>query len=243
VKMLSRLALLAAALAVAACSSTTSNIDIKDNTAFIPTVRVAVDFNETPGPPSQLHTSHAVEVAVTGATGSDAVNLSAGQQPVVFGGETFVAPQALKGEFDFRLAYIGYRYRHVFERSGLGLEVLIGPGYSQLGLTVTGATQRAAERLRDAGLDIGLGAMVRVASATSVNFRATAFGSGATDGVSSAARYDVYLAQGIGRSVGVRAGYSWWNVHSEREDDYGSSRLSPIRIRMAGPQLGLELMF
>jgi hypothetical protein len=120
---------------------------------------------------------------------------------------------------------------------------VIGPGYAQLGLTVAGVSQRAAERLRDGGVVVGLGAMLRFWGSTSVNFRATGFASGSTDGVTNAARYDVYLAQALGRYAGIRAGYSWWNVSSEREDDYGSSHLSPIRVRFSGPQLGLELMF
>lgn len=238
--------ILAAALALAGCccGRTTSNLDLEDASSFTGAVRVAADFaGREVARPSAPHTSHAVELEVSGAKGSDSQALAVGQQPVVFGGESFAAPQTLRGDFDFRLAYIGYRYRHVFERNGLGLEAMVGPGYAQLGLTVSGVSQRAAERLRDGGLVVGLGAMLRFWGATSINLRATGFGSGSTDGVTSAARYDAYLAQGIGRSVGIRAGYSWWNISSEREGDYNSSRLSPVRIRMSGPAAALELMF
>ena len=236
----------AAALALAGCccSRSTSSLDLEDTSSFTGAVRLAADFagRETPRP-SAPHTSHAIELEISGAKGSDNQTLGAGQQPVVFGGETFLAPQTVHADFDFRLAYIGYRYRQVFERSGLGLEALVGPGYAQLGLSVAGPLRRASERLRDGGLVVGLGAMLRFWGASSVNFRATGFGSGSTDGVTSATRYDLYFAQALGRNAGIRAGYSWWNIRSEREDDYGSSTLSPIRVRMSGPAVGLELMF
>jgi hypothetical protein len=245
--MFLRLAALLATLILegCCCGRTTSSLDLEDTSAFTGAVRIAADFaGREVTNPSQPHTSHAVELEVSGAKGSDSQMVNAGQQPVVFGGETFLAPQNLRGEFDFRLAYIGYRYRHLFERSGLGLEALVGPGYAQLGLTVTGATQRAAERLSTGGLVVGLGAMLRFWGSTSAHLRATGFASGSDDDVTSATRYDLYLAQALGRHAGVRAGYSWWNIRSRREDeDFSSSRLSPIRVRMAGPQLAFELMF
>lgn len=232
-------------LAGCCCGRSTSSLDLEDTSSFTGAVRIAADFaGREVARPSAPHTSHAVEIEVSGAKGSDSQAFTAGQQPVVFGGATFATPQTLRADFNFRLAYIGYRYRHVFDRSGLGLEGLIGPGYAQLGLTVSGVSQRAAERLSDGGLVLGLGAMLRFWGASSVNFRATGFGSGSSDGVTSATRYDLYFAQALGRYAGLRAGYSWWNIRSQREDDdYSSSRLSPIRVRMSGPAVGLELMF
>ena len=76
--MLSRLAAALAAHLIAACSSTTTNVDLKDNGVLIPSARVAVDFGERPGPPSHLHTSHAVELGVSGGSGGDDGSIAAG---------------------------------------------------------------------------------------------------------------------------------------------------------------------
>src|SRR5262249_15608943 len=155
-------------LAGCCCGRSTSSLDLEDTSTFTGAVRMAADFaGREVARPSVPHTSHAIEIEVSGAKGSDNQAIAAGQQPVGVGGTTFAAPQPLHGDCVFRLAYIGYRYRHVFQRSGLGLEVLVGPGYTQLGLTVAGPVQRAAERLRDGGLVVGLGAMLRFWGSTS----------------------------------------------------------------------------
>src|SRR5262245_34075471 len=118
--MLSRHAVVVALLLVAGCSSTTSNIDIHDSSVAIPTVRIAVDIGEKPGPPSHVHTGHAVELGVTGAKGNDTFNISPGQQPIVFGGTIFAVPQEVRAEFDFRFTELAYRYRYLSQRRGLG---------------------------------------------------------------------------------------------------------------------------
>ena len=243
-KMLSRFVLAATLLAVAACSSTTSNIDVQDNSAFIPTLRVAVDFNEASGPPSRLHTSHAVEVAVTGATGSDELNVSAGQRPVVFGGESFAAAQDLKAEFDFRFTEVAYRYRYLSQRRGIGFEALAGAAYARLGLRLRGATQVAAERLDGGGVVVGLGTMLRLWPSGSVHLRGSGFVSSTSEGVSSVGRYEVSLEQALGPHAALRAGYAGYDIRSRREDDdLSNSNRSPIRVRASGPTLGLLLMF
>lgn len=243
-KMVSRLALAAAVLAIAGCRSTTSNVDIQDNSAFIPTVRIAVDFNERPGPPSHIHTSHAVELGVTGATGSDTMQVSAGQQPVVFGGETFATPQDLKAQFDFRFTEIAYRYRYVSQRRGIGFEALAGAAYARLGLRLTGATQVAAERLDGGGVVVGLGTMVRVWPSGSIQLRGSGFFSSTSEGVSNVGRYEISLEQALGRHAAIRAGYAGYDIRSQRENDgFSGSNRSPIRVRASGPTLGLMLMF
>src|SRR5678816_1399881 len=101
---------LAGALYLAGCAGgTTTNIDVNDTSTVIGTVRVSVDFGDRPGPRSQPHTSHALELGLSGATGSDTMQVTAGQQPIVFGGETFLAPQDVRAEFDFRFAELAYR--------------------------------------------------------------------------------------------------------------------------------------
>jgi hypothetical protein len=243
--MLSRLAALLATLALAGCfGGTTSNIDIHDNGVVIPTARIAVDFNERPGPPSLIHTSHAVELGVSGATGKDDVQVSAGQQPIVFGGETFATPQNVKAEFDFRFVELAYRYRHVSERRGLGFEALVGAAYARLGLRLIGATRTAAEKLDGGGIVVGLGTMVRLWPSGSLQLRGSGFASSTSEGVSSVGRYEVVFEQALGSHAALRAGYAGYDIRSRREDDgFSASNHSPIRVRINGPTLGLEVMF
>ena len=235
----------AAVLVLGGCvSGTTSQIDVHDSSIVIPTARVAIDFGERPGPPSQLHTSHALELGLSGAKGNDDMHLGAGQAPVVFGGEAFIAPQDLRAEFDFRFSELAYRFRYVSERRGLGVEALAGLAYAQMGLRLIGARQTAAERLDGGGVVVSLGGLLRLWPSGSLQLRGSAFGSTTSEGVSSVTRLDLQLAQALGRHASIRAGYAGWDVRSRREDDdLSSSNRSPIRVRFSGPTLGLELMF
>lgn len=244
-KELRFLAALALIPFLAGCySRQTSNIDVVDRSTFIPTVRVTADLSDRPGPRSQAHTSHALELGLTGARGDDTLRLAPAQQPLVFGGQTFAAPQDVRAEFDFRFVELAYRYRHVFDRTGFGVEGLAGVGYAQLGLTLTGTTQRAAERLSNTGFVLGLGGIWRFRPTTSLQLRGTGFASGSDDDVSSATRFDLQLVQALGQHAAVRAGYATWSVRSDREtQDFSTSIDSPIRVRFSGPTLGLELMF
>lgn len=61
----------------------------------------------------------------------------------------------------------------------------------------------------------------------------------AATGVSSAQRYELHLVQSVWRHAALRAGYVYWNVESDREDN----GLSPIKVRFSGPSLGLDLAF
>jgi hypothetical protein len=243
--MLSRLVAALATLWLAGCvSGTTSSIDVHDSSIVIPTVRVAVDFNEQPGPPSRVHTSHAVELGLSGANGSDSFPLSAGQPPVVFGGEIFAAPQEVRAEFDFRFAELAYRFRYLSERRGIGFEALAGLAYAQLGLRLIGATRTAAERLDGGGVVLSLGTMVRLWPSGSIQLRGSGFASTTSEGVSSVGRYEIAFEQALGRHAALRAGYAGWDVRSRREDDdFSASNRSPIRVRFNGPSLGLSLMF
>lgn len=235
----------AAVVVLGGCvSGTTSNIDVHDNGVVIPTARIAVDFGEHPGPPSRLHTSHAVELGVSGATGKDDLQIAAGQQPIVFGGEIFAAPQEVKAEFDFRFFELAYRYRYVSERRGLGFEALVGGGYARLGLRLIGATRSAAEKLDGGGIVVGLGTMLRLWPSGSLHLRGSGFASSTSEGVSSVGHYEVAFEQALGSHAALRLGYAGYDVRSRREDDdFSSSNRSPIRVRVNGPTLGLSLMF
>lgn len=236
---------LAGTLYLAGCASgTTSNIDVNDTSTVIGTVRMSVDFGDRPGPRSQPHTSHALELGLTGATGSDTMHIPAGQQPIVFGGEFFAAPQEVRAEFDFRFAELAYRFRYVSENRGLGIETLVGLAQARLGMRLTGITKVAAERLDGNGIVVGLGGIVPLWRSGSIQVRGSGFASTTSEGVSRVGHYEIVLAQALGRHAGLFLGYAGWDVRSRREsDDFSSSNRSPIRARFSGPALGLELMF
>ncbi|MEA3191675.1 MAG: hypothetical protein QOD26_8 [Betaproteobacteria bacterium] len=241
---------LAALLLLGGCAGyTTSEIDAVDRSVAVPSVRVAVDLGrgratEEIPPPARVHTSHALELGLSYARGSGTQHFDATQQPITFGGRTFVPPQDLHYDFDLRFVELAYRYRHLFSGARLGVEGLAGAGYADLGLTVNSATQRASERLRNGGLVLGLGGLWGITSSTSLHARGTLFYSGASDDVTNASRFEIYLAQALGRNVSVRAGYATWSLRSERESDhFFYTRNSPLRVRFSGPALGLELMF
>ena len=232
-----------AVLVLAGCSNTTSHINVED-TVVIPTLRIAADIRDRPGPRSHPHTSHAVEIGLSGAKGDDTLEVGVGQQPVVFGGENYATPQEIRAEFDFRFAELAYRYRYVSQKGALGVEGLAGIGHARLGLRLIGPTRTAAERLDGTGLVLGVGGIMRLWSSGSLQLRATGFLSSSSDGVSSVSRYDLQFAQALGRHAAIRAGYAFWDVRSRREDDsYSHSNDSPIRVKISGPTLGLELMF
>jgi len=232
---------------VAGCSTgpTTSELKITDHTTAIPSARVAVDIAGAEGPRSEPHNSHAVELGLGGTRGNHKQDLAATDKPVVFGGQTFNAPQQLRNEFNFRLVELAYRYRKFFGSNGtFGVEGLGGVGYAHLGLTVSGPTQRATENLGNAGVVLGVGGIWRFGPTTSLQARLAAFGTGRTEGVTSASRLDLYVAQALGRNAAVRAGLASWGATSEREaDDSKNSLKSPIHVRFQGVVLGLDVMF
>jgi hypothetical protein len=241
-----RFAALLALLSLGGCA--TSDVAINDGSTFVPSARVAFDIaTSRADPPARLsdpHSSHAIELNLVGAKGSDVQDLRASDDPVVIGGERFVGPQRVTNDFDFRLVDLRYRFRHVFERSRIGLEALAGVGYAQLAVTVTGTTQRASERLRNLGFAYGGGALWRMGGSTSLQARLNGFVNGASDNVSSVFGFDLHLVQALGGNAAVRAGWSSWSVRSERENDFtANENKSPILVRFSGPALGLELMF
>jgi len=242
-----RLAAVLAAAALAGCSTgpTTSELEVTDRTTVIPSVRVAVDIAGQEGPRSEPHNSHAIELGLTGSRGSDKQQLATGDKPVVFGGQSFGAAQQLRSEFDFRFVELAYRYRKFFGSSqAFGIEGLAGLAYARLNLTVSGATQRASESLSDGGVVVGVGGIWRFRPSTSLQARIAAFGSGSTEGVTSASRLGVYVAQALGRNAAVRAGLASWGVRSQREaDDDSTSLKSPIRVQFTGVALGFDMMF
>jgi len=237
---------LLAALAAGCVSDTTSGISITDRSVFIPSGRFAVDISPKGETPSHPHSSHGIELGLSGGSGDDTQGLASGALPVVFGGQTFsTTPVTLAHEFDFRFVELAYRYRKFFGSTQVfGIEALGGLAYADLDLTVASPGQRASESLQSGGIVGGFGVVWKFRPSTSLQSRIMFFGSGDDEGVTYASRLDVYVAQAIGRHAALRAGFAGWNVRSERDYyDVSPSLLSTIRVRFSGPALGLDLMF
>lgn len=224
-----------------------SNIDFSDNSVVLPSVNLSVDLkgDSRAVGVGELHSSHAVELGLTGTHGEGHDSLPAGEHPVVFGGTTFTAPQDLRYDFNFSFAHLAYRFR--IGAGGGGGEVLAGAAVPSLGLRVSGATQTAYERMTTPGFVFGLGGFWRIRPSTSLEGRFSLFDSEQTSGVTYALRRDLRLVQTLGRNVSAHVGLSSWNLRSIRDSadwsgDSGGVPTSEIRIRFWGPAIGLDFL-
>jgi hypothetical protein len=211
--------LLAALLAPGAALADHRDIKVTDRGVFIPSVRLGTDIHPRGESPAVPHTGHAFEFGATGASGDAGQGRSVGSPSLVFGGQTFAAPVELRHDFDFRFYEAAYRYRHFFGGGQFGIEALGGLGYAEYELTTSSAAQRASQKLSSGGLVGGFGIVWKFLPQTSLQSRLTLFGSGENEGVTGAARWDLFVAQAIARNVGLRLGLTSWSVVSTREDD------------------------
>ena len=168
---------LAACAFLAGCFnfSSTTDVNISDSGVFIPSGRVSIDISPKAIAPSDPHSGHGIELELTGASGSGNQTLGAGQQPVVLAGQTFSAPQQLKGDFDFKFGELAYRWRSFYGSGAVGIEALGGLGYVGLDLTLASPTQRASRNLDSVGLVGAFGLIWRIRPGTSLQ---TLFGWG-----------------------------------------------------------------
>ena len=240
---MSRLIVVVLVLALlAGCVTNTTNIALRDNSVFLPSGRMSIDISPEVSNPSVPHTGHALELGASGGRGEGRQELTAGQDPVVFGGTTFNAPVVLTHEFKFHFLEAAYRFRKFFGPSQrFGMEVLGGLAHAELDLAVSSPAQSAREEVSSGGIVGGFGLVWKFRSTTSLQSRLSVFASGDEEGVSSARRVELHVAQAIGRHASLRAGFADWNVESDRDLDMGTR--SPIRARFQGFALGLDLMF
>jgi hypothetical protein len=231
------------ACALGGCADlTTSAISASDHSVVIPSGRISIDIARRGESPAVPHTGHAIELGASGGSGDAEQQLASGELPIVFGGRTFNAPAVLRHDFHFRLYEVAYRYRHLFD-GRFGIEALGGLGFAELDFGVASAGQSAREKLSNGGVLAGFGLLWKLRPTTSLQSRAGVF-FGQTEDVSTIIRFEVYVAQALGRHAGLRAGWSAWNVRSIREtDDFPTSVNSSIRLRFSGPALGLDLAF
>jgi hypothetical protein len=238
------LVLLAASLLAAPALANHRDIEVEDN-VFIPSLRIGVDIAPRGEAPSVPHTGHGIEIGFTGTSGEDSQARTTSAPALTFGGQTFLSPTTLNYDFDFRFLELAYRYRHFFGASRtFGIEALGGLGWAELDLGVSNATQSAREKLQSGGLVGGFGIVWKFLPQTSLQSRITVFGSGDREGVTAAARFDLFVAQALGRHAAVRVGLTSWGLASARDedDDFGSFN-SQIRAGFGGLALGLELAF
>jgi len=212
--------------------------------SVLPSLGVTIDVVGDSALPTATRSSHAAEIGFIAGRSRHKQELEAGDKPIVFGGQTFSGPQDLRYTANIRFADLVYRYRRFFGQSNFAIEGLGGIGWASLGLKAVGPTQSAAVNLSDAGLVLGVGGIWRFQPATSLQVRLTAFGSGSTEGVTSASRFEVYVAHALARNLNVRAGLGSLSARSAREDDRDSnSTNSPIRASAGGVLLGLDFVF
>jgi hypothetical protein len=237
------LATLAAALIAGPAFADHRQIDIEDNT-FIPSARIGIDIFPRGEQPSVPHSGHGIEIGFTGTSGEDSQTRTAGAPALTFGGRSFTAPTTLNYDFDFRFLEIAYRFRHFFGAGSFGIEALGGLGFAELEVRATSGLQTASEKLQSGGLVGGFGIVWKFLPQTSLQSRITIFGSGDREGVTGAARFDVFVAQALGRHAAVRAGLTSWGLVSQRDedDDFGSIN-SHLRAGFGGLAVGLELAF
>ena len=227
---------------LAGCATETTNISVSDNGVFLPSGRMSIDISPEVSNPSVPHGGHGLELGASGGRGEDRQEINTGQDPVVFGGRTFNAPAALEHDFKFRFLEAAYRYRRFLGTSQrFGIEVLGGLARAELDLTVSSPAQSAREEMESPGIVGGFGLVWKLRPTTSLQSRLSLFASGDEDGVSNAQRFEVHVAQAIGRHASLRAGYADWKVDSDR--DFDTATRSPIRTRFSGFALGLDLMF
>lgn len=238
------LATLAAALIAAPALAEHTHIVVEDG-VLIASVRAGFDVWPRGMAPSIPHTGHSFELGASGTKGSDEQDRTLGQPPLRFGGQTFAAPTTIQYDFRFRFYELAYRYRHFFGASrAIGIEGLGGLGHAQMELTASTPGQRATDTLESGGIVLGVGGIWNFLPQTSLQGRLTVFGSGEREGITGAARFDLFVAQAIGRHAAVRAGLTGWGLSSARDEHEDStSPNSHIRASFGGLALGLEVMF
>lgn len=217
------------------CTTTTINADGKN--VAVPSMRVAVNLDDGPASAAP-HTGHAIELGHARAKGRGDQTLSTGQNPILFGNQTFAAPQQLRNEFAFNYTDISWRWRKFFGERVMGLELSAGVAHTVLDLSVTSATQRASGNFATNGVQGGVGFVWRMASATSLHARAAGYASSNATGISNLGRYELFLSQALGDNLALRAGYAKWEMTGK-----SGELTSRFRVSFSGPTLELGLHF
>lgn len=237
-------------VALAGCQNLhpTSPISADDRGVPVPSVSVTVSLDPGEKASSELQTGKAIEIGLMGAKGKGDQNHTDQQLPVVLNNIQFIAPQQLRNDFDFNYAHISLRGRKFFSERALGVEYSGGIGRSSLGLAVSSATQHASAHFNNYGVQAGLGLIWRIQPRTSLQARRSMFQSdfplldifntSEERGVSGFFRNELFITQGIGDNLSLRAGYAEWEVNGT-----SGAGMSDFRITFSGPVFDIGLNF
>lgn len=224
-----------AGLLLAACVSSgtpPTPIEVTDRDVAIPSLRVAWDTSRS-AEPSSVGEGLTVELDLAAARGRDSQGLAAGQDPIVFNGVTFSGPQTIGQRFDFFFTSLAARWRFFFGESRVGVETLIGGGYSALDLRLDSGSQRVKDELSSVGVTAGFGVLWRAGKHTTLQARFTSLAT--FDEPSQVSATELVVTQALARHVKFRGGYARWEIEADNGSD--------IEVKFAGPVLGLELDF
>ena len=216
-----------------------TTIHASDRSVFMPAGRIATNITGRGGRPSEAQSGHALEFSFLNGSGSDTQSLSSTQVPIKFGGETFSGPRQLRHDFKLDWYELDYRWRKFPDEGAFGIEGLAGVALPRLDFRVSSSTRQASESFGAPGLALGAGVIWRFRPATSVQGRIVYY-AGSDDDINRATRAELYLIQGLGRNVAVRAGYVNWSLHVNRQDRKNNS---DIDLQLSGPSIGLDILF
>jgi hypothetical protein len=105
-------------------------------------------------------------------------------------------------------------------------------------LTVASPTQRASDHFGNYGPQGGVALIWRMRPSTSLHARLSGFVSSSDTGIKDMVRYELFVAQALGDSLTMRAGYAKWAI----DGDAGYSE-SNFKSTFSGPMLDLGLNF
>ena len=222
--------LVLASLLLAGCIPSGTTIEIHDRNAFTPNVRLSL------GQPGELRAGPAFELGVAQTRGRGTQFIPAGESSSL-GAETFYGPREISSETRATIVEAAARIRNFPPEGNVGFELLGGLGYASYDFAVASGNRRVADATSALGVVGGVGVIWRVLPSTSLHGRFSVFSSAGVAEESGVERWEVALAQAIGRHLSLRAGYASWDVKSTR------TGFSDVRARLSGPALGVELSF
>lgn len=205
----------------------------------MPTARMVINGARHAGAPSHVEGGVAWEFSYSRANGSDFQTPGAGAHPVVVNGQSFSGSQPIRHDFSISWYEVAFRGRGFPEDGRFGIEGLAGVAFPRVALRSSTPTQQASETYGGMGPVLGLGALWRFTPATRLEARVARYWSiwyRRTDSLLA----EVSLAHALGRNVVVRAGYAQRSLEIDREThEFQSS----VDLRVAGPAIGLEVLF
>ena len=230
-------------LTLEGCHNTsTSRIEIRDNTVALGQLRMAYNFDHEKNA-AFPHTGTAIELDVTKTRGSSNQSLTAGQLPITLGNTTFSAPQQLKNEFDFTYYDLSWRHRFFPVENKFGIDFSLGAGYSLVDLKASSATQYTSDRFQSSGVRGGLGLIYLLNPSSSIQVRGTAYYAPPQEKAADAiTRVELVYAKAFLDNFRLRVGYTAWQIYGHSFNILSMPN-SDFKLEFSGPVLALDLEF